>query len=147
MQLTKAAVTHILNESRAADPSGGPFEACELRLFKNDLLPTFNTLLADVEEADFTGYVGDASVTFTNAVNEGPASAKIIEDGLSSFTCTGDSTINTVYGYFIEWEGELIAARRFSSPIVMNQAGKNISIVAAIVLPSTLVDEDAIMES
>lgn len=76
--------------------------------------PTPQMDAADLEagEADFTDYVAKA-VVLTEPANVGPD----VEGGIStvSWNMTTDPvvTTNTIYGYFLETNGDLVAAEMF----------------------------------
>jgi len=80
----------------------------KMKLFQNNITPNQNTLLAELTEADFTGYV-EATLTvwgdpYTDVINGGVS----ITAPSHQFVTTDPTTIpNTIYGYWIETAGEI----------------------------------------
>lgn len=97
-----------------------------LHLFQNDLVPDCDTVLADLTEADFTGY---AEIVLLNDLDpqtcvgmiQGPHTlpdgsfALYIDEQV--FTASGTALPNTVYGaYVTDDDGLLVAVKRFAEP-------------------------------
>lgn len=80
--------------------SEGPYDGAVVRLFKNDIEPHAGMLLADLTEADFSGYAASSEIVwgpaFTNSANE----AVVVGD-TKQFNHSGGATANTVYGYYV----------------------------------------------
>lgn len=104
-----------------------------LRLFKNDFTPTHTSVDADFTEATFDGYgfqnVGDLGPPVTNS---NPPDADLGPVPFT-FTATGGTTANTVYGWFCtdpaDGDHWVFAARtNLTSPAVIDAAGKSITI-------------------
>lgn len=112
--------------------TAGVLDGVKVALFKNDLLPTPFSKLADFTEADFTGYARSAVLTWGSAFTDAAMNA-IAVAGSIQFNCTGSTTGNIIYGYYVITPGtpdELQFAERFPSPVGISQAGQ-----AVVLLP------------
>lgn len=94
-----------------------------LRLFKNNHVPTEADVVGDYTEANFSGYPGAVSPTwgtpFVNGSNKGEVDATLI-----TYTHNGGGTANTVYGvYVVDGAGVLVYAERFPAPYTMGSNG------------------------
>jgi hypothetical protein len=83
-----------------------------VKLYKNDITPDQTTVLADFDEADFTGYAASAAITWGAAFTDILGLTHLIGD-IKTFTLSALTTVNTVYGYYITNGADLIAASRF----------------------------------
>jgi len=83
--------------------------------------PAMDAAAAEAVEADFTDYVAKA-VTLTEPANVGPD----VEGGIASVTwnMTTDPVVetNSVYGYFLETAGDLVACEMFEAGQSVNMA-------------------------
>lgn len=115
----RPGLVDMLEETRAL------LLTCELCLYKNDYTPTDATVIADLTEADFTGYaridLDGWTAAFLNAANIAE-----MRETLRTFTATGGATANTIYGYFIlDAGGNLMAVQRNpAGGQVINGAGQ-----------------------
>lgn len=107
----------------------------EIRLFQNNLTVSPLTVLGDLTEADFSGYAAEAI-----AGGDWQTPAKIMPDGSArqilgtvvTFDQTASTISNTVYGwYWVASDGTLELAGNFPTPLVMDAAGKFISLELA----------------
>jgi len=91
-----------------------------IKLFMNDYTPDEDTVEADFDEADFSGYADQAS-TLTGPTNVGGVS---IMNGLWTFAHNGGGTSNTIYGWWItsNFAGLFIVCERLPTPKVMASA-------------------------
>lgn len=89
-------------------------------LYQNDITPTVNTLLADLTEADFTGYarvtLAAWLVPYLSAERKGASISPIaIFRQVAPFTVG-----NQIYGWFVlDKDGVLMLSGRFDNPISM----------------------------
>jgi hypothetical protein len=105
------------------------FTANQLRLhlFKNNWPEDCGPLLADLEEADFDGY---ASVLLN--LNWGSPSvaghvAQILYPAIITFTCTGATTPNDIYGYYLTSSDSAdlkIVEKNPAGPVTLSAAGQ-----------------------
>jgi hypothetical protein len=107
----------------------------KLKLFKSNTTPAETTVVADLTEADFTGY---SAVTLTgsswSATNADPSVASYAEQ---SFTSSAGSQSQSVYGYYVVNNGGtiLLWAERFSDgPYVIVNNGDVIKVTPTISL-------------
>lgn len=81
-------------------PSGGTAPDWQLRLWVNNLTPTYATVLADLTEATFTGYARKAIARATWGVPTVAAGCATILYGTAPQQWTvGAATTEKVYGY------------------------------------------------
>jgi len=111
----KNALIKAMTEIKTAILDGG-----SMRLYQNDYTPTAATTLADLTEADFTGY---AAVTLTtwSGVYLTAAGYAAVNSPLASFRPVAPFTVgNQIYGIFIrDVAGALVLAQRFDDPVSM----------------------------
>lgn len=100
-----------------------------IHLFQNNLIPQFNTVLADFVEADFVGYSAVNLDAWDFALNsEGfweahPTTAPAV------FTAGVLLGPQTIYGYWVQTVGpSLEFCERFDVPIIVAADGQYISI-------------------
>lgn len=113
---------------------GNRYEVVHIRLFKNDLTPTPDTVVADLTEADFDGYADFGPVVW-GAVFTNPDGYAEIVGGVAQFTDTGAVTPNTIYGYYAtDAAGTgLFWAERFEDPITMDENADAILVIPRFV--------------
>lgn len=83
-----------------------------LHLYQNDVTPTDAWTIASVVEATFPGYAavvpGTFGAAFTNSANQAESDAALV-----TFTSTGASPANTIFGYYLtNPAGALVYAER-----------------------------------
>lgn len=96
---------------------------CLVQLYKNDVVPTPGVILADLTEADFSGYaeIEVAALLAAYLDPEGGASAQI---PTVQFQHNGGATANTVYGFMVTTAGgALRLVGYFDAPIPMVASG------------------------
>jgi hypothetical protein len=115
-----------------ADPSGMLF-AVNVHLFKNDLTPTINTVLADFSEADFSGYSLVGPIQWGNMFINTAGQGVIVSLTSCQFIATGSTFQDVIYGYYVT-QGTapvlLRFAERFPAPVAISAAND-----AVVVLP------------
>lgn len=84
----------------AAGPPAGRLNGVKVHLFQNNIVPTPATILTDLVEATFDGYAASAAVTWGSVVVD-PAGNAVVYGDAKTFTMTGSTTPNTVYGYYV----------------------------------------------
>lgn len=94
-----------------------------VHLFKNDINPSNLDVVGLYDEATFSGY---ASINLTmGAAYLNAYAIGEVDSTLNSFTSTGASPVNTVYGAFIlDAGGILVCAERFDIPRVVMASGQ-----------------------
>lgn len=111
--------------------SGVPLSACSCYLFQNNMTPDQDTVLADLTNATFSGYI-QATTNFGSATIVGHK-GKIVGTAPLTFTHNGGGTSNTIYGYYVKITAtsDLLYVERFSSSQVMANNGDQIGITLA----------------
>lgn len=112
----------------------------EMRLYQNNFTPGTGTLTGDFTEANFDGY---ASITVAayNPVALDPVSGDYFISNATPlvFTDTGNTTPNTIYGWYLtDAGGETIDCGRFDAPVVMDANLKTIELFLKIYLGGTI---------
>jgi len=107
--------------------ASGFFGTLAIALFRNDFIPTTNSVLADFTEANFVGYAPQTLSTPNPAFLNGGQAAEVDAD-LVTFTQTAGPA-QVVYGYFI-YDPALVvvAAQRFPAPVNMTGAGASLDV-------------------
>ena len=130
----------MLNRLGAAAPGvadAGLFNLAEIMLFKNDITPTKDTLLADLTPCDFTGYARSAGIAWA-AAYEAESGAGEMVGGAAQFLQTGaDPEPQSAYGYGIVDAGGtlLLAAERFPTPALFDGVGAAQIVIPKLALP------------
>jgi len=117
----------------------------EIRLFQNDITPGLATVVADLTEADFDGYVAVESEDPGEAVYNGDGSVTINWQSCQ-FSHDGGAVGNTIYGYYAAAAGgpgtdPLLFAVRFPEPIGMAAIGNAIIVVPGVRIVNPLAVE------
>jgi len=116
---TLFAMKHLLGSLGASDLLN------RAHLYKNDLTPLPDTTLAEIVEADFTGYASALIVMnapYINSFGLAEADAEKID-----WIATGAIPANTIYGvYVLDQGGALIACERLPQPIVLGGIGAGV---------------------
>ncbi len=90
----------------------GLLDGASLCIFKNDYTPINTTVLADLTEANFDGYARITLDSWTSAFLNADNKAEV-DETTRTFTVSGVSTPNTVYGAFVlDGSGNLLYAER-----------------------------------
>ncbi len=106
------------------DPAGAPsfFEGMGIALFKNDFIPTLDSVLADFTECNFAGYAPQSISTPNPAIVNGNGRGEVEADPVIWLSSGGP--VQTAFGYFIydlalgvHW------CQRFNAPAPMGVAG------------------------
>lgn len=115
-----------------------PIKNLHLHLFKNNIVPTRVTTLAELlaAEADYSGY-GVDTVTFSagERADDGPIE---IVSNLAAFACTASTTPNNVYGLFgtLAGDASLAVMGRFDdAPLPMGDALDHIRVTLRARMP------------
>jgi hypothetical protein len=108
-------------------------ESMILKLYSNDLTPSYGTVIGDLTELSVTGYAGitlaPAAWTVTASSPSGPATAQAAQQ---TFAITAAATS---YGYYVvgATSGKLYWVERFTDgPYVLDSAGGQIKITPLI---------------
>lgn len=94
-----------------------------VHLYKNNIQPTNQTVLGDFVEADYDGYASESLTAWGATFLNGDGNAESVAPNIT-FTCTGDTTPNIVYGYYITDAADavLLMSGKFDAPETMNSA-------------------------
>jgi len=101
-----------------------------VRLFKNNVSIGASTVIGDFTEADFSGYanvVAGSPVVDTDGAGRGRLTCAAV-----TFTCTGASPSNDIYGYYVtnSHTNKLVWAQAWpSAPVTINTAGQFLTVV------------------
>lgn len=98
-------------------------------LYQNDITPTPDTVVGDLDVATFTGYAQVTLTTFSAPYLNADGAGAVLTP-LAQFNTAAPYTVgNVVYGYWIEdVDGALLLAGRFpNAPITMAGAGDHIA--------------------
>lgn len=110
-----------------------------LKLFKEGLVPTPATVVADLDaaEADFDDYAAE-TITAWLAPGGSPFGGAQITSPTEQFTCSVDQVVpNSIGGYWIENAGgDVVLIRQFDTPVAMVVAGDFVQVAATIVIPN-----------
>lgn len=124
--IAKTGMTHILGLLL----TGAFLKAnYNIRLFKNNVIPSFATILTDLQEADFDGYTNG-----TGPVPDAPKFYDGLGDGILwpahlTFLCSGSTTPNTVYGWYVTFAGPpevLVYCKLLDVPMNFAASGDNL---------------------
>lgn len=121
--------TYLLEAQRTLFNAGSG--AMYLRLYKNNYTPLGTSVAADFTEANFDGYAAIRINDFGAAALDGSNQAHI-DAPIKTFTCTGATTSNDIYGYYYTRadDGTLVSAERNAAgPFTINAAGLTYSVV------------------
>lgn len=103
-------------------------EDCTVHLFQNDLTPTPSTVLADLEECDFSGYTEKVVTALLPAYID-PAGGASAQIPTQQFDHTGGVVSNMVYGFWVETTGgDLRLVGSFEEAIPMSALGQSIPV-------------------
>lgn len=103
----------------------------KLRLFKNDYLPAFDTVLADFVEADFDNYAEiDAVATPITGIDALTGNLVVVWPDGASWVVGTLAAEQTLYGWYIVNTGgtTCLAAGRFDTPVTVDEDGDVVSI-------------------
>lgn len=128
MTYTMSLLRAILNVIRLdiANAEDGPLFGAKVALYKNSVAPTVDSVWADFEEADFTGYARSAAITWADPFNSSETLLPVMTGDAKTFLCTGDPLDNTVYGYLIVSGATppvVLAVRPLNDPELMAEDG------------------------
>lgn len=98
---------------------------CVVHLFKNDIIPTAETVEADLTAADFSGYAPEVVAALLDAYLDpgGGASAQL---PTVQFDHSGGAVDNIIYGFYVKSAApgsDVWVIGRFENPIPMSQLG------------------------
>lgn len=120
--------------------NGSPY-TLSARLYKNDFTPDKDTILADLVEADFSGY-GQGSVVPGDWFHVGtpppPAEYNMGATGDLFFSHNGGGVANTVYGFYLvdPAAGALVFTARLATPYLMASNLNTLDVLAVLGLNS-----------
>lgn len=119
-----AALTELIDTGNALD-------AVKIMLWKNNVVPTINTVLADLVVADFAGYANFGPVVWGTVYLDTDKSA-MVTGGSHEFVASGPTPENVIYGWAIVNTGVtlLLKAARFDNPVAIFGTG-----AACVVVP------------
>lgn len=113
--------------------NGGNFPAnVQIGLFKNNLVPDKDTVLADVTAANFSGY-SSATPAFDPATLSTDKGV-MVQNPATDFMHNGGGTSNTIYGYYV-WDngaGVLLWIELISPSQLMSNNGDTLSVTARL---------------
>lgn len=95
-----------------------------LKLFKNNATISASTVLADLTEADYSGYLSQTIGAWTTPAADGSSRKYTEATAVLTFAHDGGGTANTIYGWYLidTLSGDLLAVHKFDTPVVMDDA-------------------------
>jgi hypothetical protein len=133
-----AVATNITNRAILAEAiaTGGTLKDATLHLFSNDFVPTPLSVKADFVESAFDGYAAPGTIAWGTPYTA-PDGSEHVTAPTAQVTCTGSTTPETVYGYYVlsvATGTPLLMAERFANPVPIAQAGDAVFATADYVL-------------
>lgn len=105
------------------------------RLYQNAHTPGDGSTAADFTECTFDGYAAQGP-SWGAAATNGSGDAEAVAAALT-WTATGGSTSNTVYGYYVtDGGGEVVWAELFDTPVAVVDAPDAVVVTPTITLKS-----------
>lgn len=107
-----------------------------VRLLKTSLSPTINSVIADTDEANFSGYVRVDVTPNTLTWDSGTGKALLtFHDAV--FTRSSGGTSNTIYGYAVEiyehtGATKALMIEMFATPFAMVASGNSITVTVEL---------------
>lgn len=125
MILTMATLTDIVGNATAVG-ADGPLATVDVILYTNNVVPTVNTVLGDLIEADFDGYTMSDTVVWASPIISSVTGVPVSSGDVKTFAST-DPDDQTIYGYALVDEtgppGVLRAVQPFDEPIIIANGG------------------------
>jgi hypothetical protein len=127
---TLVYVTSFLNDIVLAfttRPAAALIATPTVHLFNNNVAPSPQSVVGSFTETAFSGYAA-ATPTIGSPVNTSPNCVAAI--GPCTFTAVAATPFvpDTIYGYFVESAGTLIAAEAFATPAQITAPGDFVDI-------------------
>lgn len=103
---------------------------CWLRLFVNDIVPSWNTQLVDLVEASFDGYQPIQLTTWGGPIVTTQNTA-MIQNSTRVFSFTGDGSPATIYGYYVTDPNGYLAflERDPGAPVVLGPSNPSYAVL------------------
>ena len=123
----------LTNATQASGGVAGILRGTVVHLFKNSIVPTASSVVADFTEADFTSYAA-VSITWDAPYINGNNQTVITGD-TAVFSAGASPTAQVIYGVFITNTGgtEVIYAERFAKSIAISIQGNGLSYAPALI--------------
>lgn len=123
--ISTAARLAIMDQLRGA---GGVLNTPTLILFQNNLTITPATLVGELVECTYSGYVAEAGVTFQAAIIDPELGVVLVSESNYQFHLTAITVPNTVYGWALTNVGKtaLYVASLFPTPYVLDAVNEEI---------------------
>lgn len=117
--MTKAVAATLAGLMVDADGDTGPFNGCKVGLFKNNIVPSPNTVLADLTQPEATGYALSAAPVWGSAFNGANDCKGITAPSVTFRRTNSDDDEETIYGAFLVTSdgNTLLATKRFEEPV------------------------------
>lgn len=111
---------------------GGLLNGCRVKLFQNNIVPTPLTKLADLTEADFSGYAESAALVWGTPYYQADGTPVVLAGAVSFIVANPATTPNVVYGYYVvNGAGDtLLFSERFGSSVNMATPSQGLSVEA-----------------
>lgn len=135
-----ATLRDIVDALFAAEPedaAAGPLNGCKVRLFKNDVTPTKDSVLGDFTVPATTGLVTAVAPTMGVAFENGDGAAIAIGSPAQFVASADPEEPETIYGIVLtDAAGTgFLAAERFAEPVVIDHAGQGLSYLLRFAQP------------
>ncbi|HXG48563.1 MAG TPA: hypothetical protein VNO52_13115 [Methylomirabilota bacterium] len=114
---------NVLKVDQAVTPTTSKLFGAKIGLFTNAVVPSKDTVLADLTEANYTGYAQSAAVQWSNVFDDLSQKPSIRSQSVL-FKPTGNAQLNTIRGAFlVAADGvTLLGVELFNNPIVQGDA-------------------------
>jgi hypothetical protein len=126
----KAKLRSVLADAKA---TGKTLDGAVLRLYRNNIIITEDITIDSFDEANFDGYAVSAAIVWGTALNEDDG--VMLPGDAKEYTATGDTTENTVFGWYVTTAGEtpaLIYAESLDEPVGVAVAGDGLVVVPMV---------------
>ena len=113
--------------------TGAPWNGGKVHLFQNNIVLGPTVTLANLTEADFTGYAASSAVTW-GTPGYLPNGTAVVTGDTKQFQVGSTPTVfNTVYGWYLtdSTGAILIFARSFDTPVVLSAALQIVDVLPA----------------
>lgn len=127
--MAKSTLAVQIAALEALKGTGLPLAAATLILFTNNVEPTRDTVMADLDEATFNGYAAEAGLAFGDAYLNS-AGRVVIGAPSHTFISTNGLVAETVQGWALVNAGKttLYYAERLSQPVPITAGDQGVNI-------------------
>lgn len=110
------------------------FKGATMKLFSNDATVTPLTVLADLTECVFDGYSESPVIEWDESFF-GAGGVCSIVGSLLQWMATGVTTLQTVYGGWLELDGEMLLCGKLETPVPISGIGSTVVVFPQVTFP------------